>query len=126
MGFFVYFIESTNGRTYIGATVDLNKRIRQHNCEIKGGATATSIQVKKGEIWSYVCYLENCPSWNAALQCEWRWKHISRQLQKNNPKQNPKERRLEALDKLLQLDKPTSNADLYSSWPNLPNVIYIH
>ena len=44
MGFYVYFIEATNGRTYIGATVDLDKRIRQHNCEIKGGAVATSIE----------------------------------------------------------------------------------
>ena len=30
---FVYFIESTNGATYIGATVNLDKRIRQHNKE---------------------------------------------------------------------------------------------
>ena len=42
MSFFVYFIQSTYGATYIGATVDLDKRIRQHNKEIKGGATATS------------------------------------------------------------------------------------
>jgi|TARA_B100000787_G_scaffold53811_1_gene39004 predicted GIY-YIG superfamily endonuclease len=126
MSFFVYFIEATNGRTYIGATVDLNKRIRQHNCEIKGGAMATSREVNKGESWKYICYIENCPSWNAALQCEWRWKYISRQIQKTNPNQTPKEKRLEALDKLLKLDKPTSKAELYSSWPNFPNVIYIH
>ena len=48
MSFFVYFIQSTNGSTYIGATVDLDKRIRQHNKEIKGGATATSIKVSTG------------------------------------------------------------------------------
>jgi len=42
---FVYFIQSTNGSTYIGATVNLDKRIRQHNKEIKGGASATSIKV---------------------------------------------------------------------------------
>ena len=125
MGFYVYFIEATNGRTYIGATVDLDKRIRQHNCEIKGGATATSIEVKKGEIWSYVCYIENCPSWNAALQFERRWKDISRQIQKTKPTQNPRERRLEALERLLKLDRPTSKADLYSSWENSPNVVYL-
>ena len=103
MSYFVYFIESTNGSTYIGATVNLDKRIRQHNKEIKGGATATSIKVNQGETWRYICYIENFPEWNEALKFEWRWKHISRQLQKNNPKQNPKERRLEALDKLLKL-----------------------
>lgn len=42
---YVYFIESSQGSTYIGATVNLEKRIRQHNKEIKGGATATSNKV---------------------------------------------------------------------------------
>jgi len=126
MGFFVYFIESTNGSTYIGATVDLDKRIRQHNKEIKGGAHATSLKVNNGESWSYVCYIENCPTWNAALQCEWRWKHISRQIQKEKPRQIPRERRLEALKKLLSMDRPTSKAELYSSWETKPNVVYIN
>ena len=124
MSFFVYFIQSTNGSTYIGATVDLDKRIRQHNKEIKGGATATSIKVLQGEIWSYLCYVENFPSWNEALKFEWRWKQISRQIQKSKSSQKPIERRLEALDKLLKLDKPTSKAELYSNWEIQPNVVY--
>ena len=122
--FFVYFIESTNGSTYIGATVNLDKRIRQHNKDIKGGATATSIKVNQGEAWTYVCYVENFPNWNEALKFEWRWKQISRQIQKKNPKQNPREKRLEALDLLLKLDKPTSKAMLYSEWETKPNVVY--
>ena len=122
---FVYFIESTNGSTYIGATVDLDKRIRQHNKEIKGGATATSIKVNAGEVWSYVCYVENFPSWNEALKFEWRWKQISRQIQKFNPSQKPIERRLEALDKLLNLERSTSKAMAYSEWDLKPNVVYI-
>lgn len=122
---FVYFIESTNGSTYIGATVNLDKRIRQHNKEIKGGATATSIKVNQGEVWTYVCYVENFPSWNEALKFEWRWKQISRQIQKKDPKINPREKRLQALDTLLKLDKPTSNGLLYSSWENAPNIVYI-
>lgn len=125
MPFYVYFIQSSNGSTYIGATVDLDKRIRQHNKEIKGGATATSIKVNSGEIWSYVCYVENFPSWNEALKFEWRWKQISRQIQKSNPSQKPIERRLEALDKLLKLERPTSKAMAYSEWVVKPNVIYI-
>lgn len=121
---FVYFIQSTNGSTYIGATVNLDKRIRQHNKDIKGGATATSIKVNQGEAWTYVCYVENFPNWNEALKFEWRWKQISRQIQKKNPKQNPREKRIEALDLLLKLDKPTSKAILYSEWENKPNVVY--
>jgi len=125
MPFFVYFIKSTNGYTYIGATVDLDKRIRQHNKEIKGGATATSIKVNQGEVWCYHCYVENFPSWNEALKFEWRWKQISRQIQKKNPNQNPIEKRLQALKTLLALEKSTSKAIAYSEWENKPNVIYI-
>ena len=125
MPFFVYFIQSTNGSTYIGATIDLDKRIKQHNKELKGGATATSIKVSRGEVWSYVCYVENFPSWNEALKFEWRWKQISRQIQKIKPTQKPIERRQEALEKLLKLDKPTSKAELYSSWEIKPNIVYI-
>ncbi len=122
---FVYFIQSTNGSTYIGATVNLDKRIRQHNKEIKGGATATSIKVEAGQIWTYICYVENFPSWNEALKFEWRWKQISRQIQKFKPTQKPIERRLEALKTLLSLDRPTSKAMAYSEWEKLPNTIYI-
>ena len=125
MPFYVYFIESTNGSTYIGATVNLDKRIRQHNKEIKGGATATSIKVEAGQIWTYVCYVENFPSWNEALKFEWRWKQISRQIQKSKPVQKPIERRMEALKTLLSLDRPTSKAMAYSEWENPPNIIYI-
>jgi predicted GIY-YIG superfamily endonuclease len=124
MPFFVYFIESTSGSTYIGATVDVDKRIRQHNKEIKGGATATSIKVLKGELWSYACYVENFPTWKAALQFEWRWKQISRQLQKTTPNLKPYEKRMQALIKLLNLEQPTSKAELYSSWLEKPNIIF--
>ena len=125
MSYYVYFIQSTNGSTYIGATVDLDKRIRQHNKEIKGGATATSIKVSQGEVWSYVCYVENFPTWNEALKFEWRWKQISRQIQKQNPNQKPIEKRLEALQKLLVLDRSTSKAIPYNEWTNQPNVVYV-
>jgi len=125
MSYFVYFILSTNGYTYIGATNNLNKRIRQHNKIIKGGAVATSNKVNNGEIWTYVCYVENFPSWNEALKFEWRWKHISRQIQKNKPFITPYDKRIEALNTLLSLDKPTSKALLYSEWTHKPNVVFL-
>ena len=125
MPYFVYFIQSTYGSTYIGATIDLDKRIRQHNKEIKGGATATSIKVQQGEIWSYICYVENFPDWNEALKFEWRWKQISRQIQKLKPREKPIDRRLEALKQLLNLDRPTTKALYYSEWDVPPNVIYV-
>ena len=118
---YVYFLESTNGSTYIGATINLERRLRQHNKEISGGARATSIKVARGEKWKRICYVEGFPDWQAALQFEWRWKQISRKLSK---KITPRERRLQALKLLLELDKPTSNAKLYSEWLIPPNVIY--
>ena len=124
MCFFVYLLQATDNSTYIGATVDLEHRLRQHNKEIKGGATATSMKVLKGEAWTYVCHIENFPTWNEALKFEWRWKQISRQIQKSKPTQKPIERRLEALTTLLALDKPTSKAILYSEWEISPNIVY--
>ena len=78
--FYVYLLEATNGSTYVGATVDLDHRLRQHNCEIKGGAVATSVKVKRGETWTRVCHVAGFPSWQAALQFEWRWKQLSRKI----------------------------------------------
>ena len=107
---FVYLLQSTNGNTYVGATVDLDHRLRQHNKEIKGGAHATSIKVEQGEIWTRVAHVAGFPDWQSALQFEWRWKQISR---KYPAKMNPLERRIKALKDLLALDRPTSKAKLY-------------
>ena len=49
--FYVYLLKSTKGTTYVGATVNLERRLRQHNKELVGGAKATTAKVKKGESW---------------------------------------------------------------------------
>jgi predicted GIY-YIG superfamily endonuclease len=116
---YVYLLVSTSGNTYVGATVDLNRRLRQHNKEIKGGAHATSIKVLKGEIWTRAAHVSGFPSWPAALQFEWRWKHLSRKYPVN---MNPLERRISALKDLLALERPTSKAIAYSEWPSPPEV----
>ena len=121
---YVYFIKSTHGSTYIGATIDLDRRIRQHNKLITGGAHATSMKVAKGETWSYYCYVENFPTYNEALKFEWRWKYLSRQIQKENPSLNPTEKRLEALKRLLALPKSTAKAIPYKDWEKSPNIVY--
>ena len=77
---FVYLLVSTDNSTYVGATVDLNRRLRQHNKEITGGAHATGIKVSKGESWTRACHVAGFPNWQAALQFEWRWKHLTRKL----------------------------------------------
>lgn len=117
---FVYLLLSSDNATYVGATIDLDRRLRQHNKEIKGGAFATSAKVTKGETWIRACHVEGFPDWQAALQFEWRWKHLSRQL---SNKLKPLERRMKALEQLLALERPTTKAKAYSEWESKPNVI---
>ena len=118
---FVYLLHSTKNATYVGATINLEKRLRQHNKEIKGGARATSIRVEQGEIWQRACYVEGFPDWQAALQFEWRWKQLSRKL---SPALFPLKRRMIALKELLALEKSTSKAVAYSEWSNPPNIVF--
>jgi predicted GIY-YIG superfamily endonuclease len=71
---FVYIIKGSNINNkikyYIGFTKNLEKRIRQHNRIIKGGAKATF-----GYTWSYYAIFANIPSMNIGLQIEWRLKN---------------------------------------------------
>jgi structure-specific endonuclease subunit SLX1 len=117
---YVYLLVSTSGATYVGATVDLDHRLRQHNKEIKGGAIATSIKVVRGETWKRHCYVSGFPTWQAALQFEWRWKQLHRKLPRGGC--TPLENRMKALDTLLALERPTSKAMAYSEWLVLPRV----
>jgi structure-specific endonuclease subunit SLX1 len=120
MSFFVYLLLSSDNATYVGATVDIDRRLRQHNKEIKGGAFATGSKVEKGETWIRVCHVEGFPSWPAALQFEWRWKQITRKISVSI---NPLHRRIVALKQLLSLERPTSKAIKFSEWPEPPKII---
>lgn len=118
---YVYLLHSTDNSTYVGATVDLDRRLRQHNKIIKGGAHATSMKVNAGQTWERACYIEGFPDWQAALQFEWRWKQISRKL---SNKLFPLKRRMIALKQLLSLTSSTSKAIPYSQWNSPPNIIF--
>ena len=63
-----YIIEWSNQcktihRTYNGMTNNIHRRFRQHNCEIVGGAVATSRMIKKypGTKWKPIIIIENFP-----------------------------------------------------------------
>lgn len=120
---FVYLlVSSDNKATYVGATVDLDHRLRQHNKEIKGGAHATSIKVGQGNTWMRACYVSGFPNWQAALQFEWRWKQIGRKRLKTDGKLKPLDRRMLALNELLSLQQSTSKAIPYSQWNTPPEI----
>ena len=116
---YVYLLMCTDNATYVGATVDLKRRLRQHNGEIKGGAHATTSKVKKGKTWKRVCHVSGFPDWTATLQFEWRWKQITRKLDK---KLFPLERRMKALHQLLCLEQPTTKSIKYTEWEEQPIV----
>jgi predicted GIY-YIG superfamily endonuclease len=119
--YFVYLLESTDGATYVGATVDVDRRLKQHQGFLAGGAHLTEMRNSKGECWDRVCYVKNFPDWSAALQFEWRWKQLSRKLPM---KMKPRERRLKALQTLLELERPTTKAKAYTEWEKMPEIIF--
>ena len=115
---YCYMLYTEEGQTYIGATVDPDRRLRQHNKEISGGARATGIRVEQGLTWKRACYISNIPEWRSALQIEWRWKQLGRTQCKHI--KNPIQRRLHSLKKLLSLEKPTEKGVPYDAYPSGP------
>ena len=120
MLFYVYLLLSSDNSTYVGATIDLDRRLRQHNKEIKGGAHATSAKVLKGETWIRAAHVEGFPDWQAALQFEWRWKQLTRKISIYG---HPLHRRIIALKQLLELERPTTKAKAYNEWSEPPKVV---
>ena len=112
---YCYLLYTDAGHTYVGATVNLDRRLRQHNKKIVGGARATGIRVNQGLIWKRACYI-TLPDWKAALQLEWRWKQLGRTHCKHF--RSPMVRRLHSLQFLLSLEKPTNTAVPYDMYPN--------
>ncbi len=101
--------------TYVGATVDPERRLRQHNGLIKGGARSTTACAAAGRTWKHVAVIGHFPDNHAALQFEWRWKSLSRRKD-IMVRKNTLERRMHALHILMNLDRPTSKGQLYSSY----------
>lgn len=66
--------DTISQRTYIGISNDFNKRLRQHNGEIKGGARYTTKY--KGD-WRPAIVVEGFASKSDALKFEWAAKRAS-------------------------------------------------
>lgn len=72
------YIISNNKNTYNGYTVNLERRIRQHNKEIKGGAKYTTRRVDENNVWKYLVTITSPDerfTRNKALSMEWSVKY---------------------------------------------------
>ena len=87
---YCYLLVSDN-KTYVGATINPDRRLRQHNGEISGGAKAT-----RGHVWQRKALVGPFENDHDALSFEWHWKHNSKKF-----KGTPLERRMKALETMV-------------------------
>jgi predicted GIY-YIG superfamily endonuclease len=107
MSYACYCLVNQTGRTYVGFSTNVDRRLRQHNGELAGGARATH-----GSSWKRICTIAGFPTQQSALQFEWKWKHCTRKARGNSAV----ERRCEALFTLLNLEQSTSKAVPFSTY----------
>lgn len=95
MSYCVYLLINTNNnKTYIGITNNINRRIRQHNGDLVGGAKYTTNNKNDGK-WLYYGFINNL-SKNISLSLEKKIKIKSRKL---NGK--PLDKRLKAINIII-------------------------
>ena len=65
--YLVYILQADN-LSYIGMTNNFERRWKQHNQLLQGGAKYT----KKKNNWSPICIIDGFQTKQEAMQCEWR------------------------------------------------------
>jgi len=70
---YVYLLKCADGSLYCGVTVDLERRVKEHNGDLPNGAKYTKVRrpVK-------LVYQEECENRSIAGKREWEIKHLSR------------------------------------------------
>jgi len=101
---------------YIGFTVNPNRRLKQHNKELKGGAKYTS----KYSNWNYLFIIEGFKTKQEALQCEWKLKHP------NNKYISSYKKRIENLNKIFKIGNKFTSNTINSIEKNDIYIIYIN
>jgi len=79
MGHYCYVLRSlVNGKLYIGYTVDVARRLRQHNRELVGGAKRTL----KWAPWEIVIVIGPFDDNHEALSFEWHFQRVTKNVKK--------------------------------------------
>ena len=73
----VVYLLKNGRRTYVGATLYLERRLRQHNGEIRGGARQTS---RGTGVWVLACKVSGFRCFNEALKFEFAWRREGRKI----------------------------------------------
>jgi predicted GIY-YIG superfamily endonuclease len=94
--------------TYNGVTIDINKRLKQHNGLLSGGAKSTC----SNRPWYYICIISGFDSKQEAMKCEWKIRTV---IGKKRPSQyNGPDGRIMGLSKILKEEKFTNNCFRYT------------
>jgi predicted GIY-YIG superfamily endonuclease len=99
--YIIYLLyNNSNTCTYVGITNNKNRRIRQHNGELVGGAKYTKMKKGIGK-WEYYGWIESIEGYilekNIALSLEKRIQIFSKKMKGKTPI----EKRLNTINKLL-------------------------
>lgn len=79
MPYVLYVVYCMNGRrTYIGITNNLERRLRKHRGEIKGGAKFTTRYSRQGHAWVLGATVHGFRDHSEALRFEWAVQHPGR------------------------------------------------
>ena len=89
-------VHSIHNKTYLGITNNSERRLRQHNCDLKGGAGYTTGFKGEGE-WSYYICISNLTK-RESLSIERTAKNKRRRAKGSSPL----EKRLDVLLPLLE------------------------
>jgi predicted GIY-YIG superfamily endonuclease len=95
--------EKYKNHSYIGYTNNPKRRIRQHNCEIKGGAKATH---GKENAWEFAVLINGFQNMINALSCEWKIKHPGKK------KYYKIEGKIKTLNEVLKLEQWTNKCTI--------------
>jgi len=108
MGDWACYIIKNEKYTYVGVSNNVEKRLRAHNGEIKGGAKYTT---SKGSGWKHICIIRGFPTKIESLQFEWALKNVPPK------KAGGIKNRIKKLEILLNKERWTSRAPLSETMP---------